>query len=86
MSLVESRPVCALRNVTKRFGSISACEDISIEFFAGEAVALAGENGAGKSTTAKCLDGCHSPTAGHVEVDDGEMTLRCRAMAKRLAS
>ncbi|MBX3584095.1 MAG: ATP-binding cassette domain-containing protein [Rhizobiaceae bacterium] len=76
MSLVERRPVCALRNVSKRFGSISACQDISIELFAGEAVALAGENGAGKSTTAKCLYGFHSPTAGHVEVDGCEMTFR----------
>ena len=76
MSPVERRPVCALRNVSKRFGSISACQDISIELFAGEAVALAGENGAGKSTTAKCLYGFHSPTSGHVEVDGREMTFR----------
>ncbi|WP_160012274.1 sugar ABC transporter ATP-binding protein [Rhizobium sp. 18055] len=76
MSGQARSPVCALRSVGKQFGPVVACEGISIELFAGEAVALAGENGAGKSTTAKCLYGYYSPTAGHIEVDGQEATLR----------
>ena len=68
-------PICALRNVSKTFGSIQACEDITLEFFSGEIVAIAGENGAGKSTLSKCLYGLYAPNQGHVEVDGNPVTL-----------
>ena len=60
---------CALRGVGKAFGPVQACRGIEIEIRAGEVLAIAGENGAGKSTTLKCLCGYHSPTEGHVELD-----------------
>ena len=72
----DRHPVCALRNVTKRFGSILACQDIDLEIFAGEVVAIAGENGAGKSTVSKCLYGLYPPTSGHVEVDGARTSFR----------
>ena len=72
----ERRPVCALRSVTKRFGSILACQDIDLEIFAGEVVAVVGENGAGKSTVSKCLYGLYPPTSGHVEVDGARASFR----------
>jgi len=59
----------ALRNVSKRFGPVYACHDIDLEFFHGETIGLAGENGAGKSTSMKCLAGWMVPSAGHIEVD-----------------
>lgn len=77
MTLAPRRqPVCALRDVGKQFGPIIACSGISLELFAGEAVALAGENGAGKSTTAKCLYGYYAPSTGHVEVGGRQVQFR----------
>ncbi len=47
----------AVRNLTKRFGPVTAVDDLSFTVNAGEAVALWGPNGAGKSTVLHCLLG-----------------------------
>lgn len=44
-------------NLTKRFGSYTAVDDLSLQVAEGEAVALWGPNGAGKTTAVKCLLG-----------------------------
>lgn len=49
--------------------SITALSDISFSIPPGQAVAYLGRNGAGKSTTIKCLSGILTPTAGNVTVD-----------------
>ena len=43
----------------KRFGGVTALDDVTLEAHAGEVVALLGDNGAGKSTLIKCLTGVH---------------------------
>lgn len=63
-----SSPVCALRDVGKSFGGVFACRHIDLEVMPGEVLALTGENGAGKSTTVKCLIGLHAPTEGQIEI------------------
>ena len=63
------QPALSLRNIHKRFGGIVALEDISIDLFEGEVVALVGDNGAGKSTLVKIVAGVHAPTSGTVELD-----------------
>ena len=65
----RSGPVCALRSISKNFGNIRACRNLTLEVFPGEVIAIAGENGAGKSTLSKCLYGLYAPSAGHVEMD-----------------
>ncbi len=64
----HAQPAFALRGIGKSFGSIPACQGIELEIFSGDVIALAGENGAGKSTTMRCLFGSFAPTEGHVEV------------------
>ena len=67
---VEGRPpVCALRGLGKSFGGVFACRSLTIEIFPGEILALIGENGAGKSTAMKCLNGLYRPNEGFVEID-----------------
>lgn len=48
-----------VRNVTKKFGKVTALEDVSFELLPGQAVALWGPNGAGKSTLIRCLLGLY---------------------------
>lgn len=67
-------PVCAVRGVSKNFGNIRACRDLTLEVFPGEVIAVAGENGAGKSTLSKCLYGLYAPSSGHVEVDGEQVS------------
>ena len=44
-----------MKNITKKFGDVTALSNISIELEAGEILSLCGENGSGKSTLMKVL-------------------------------
>ncbi|PJG58480.1 xylose ABC transporter ATP-binding protein [Aeromonas cavernicola] len=48
-----------MRNITKRFGNVTALDDITLQIKAGEVVSLCGENGSGKSTLMKILSGIY---------------------------
>jgi len=61
--------------LTKRFGSFTALDDVSIVVRPGTVHALLGENGAGKSTLVKAIVGYHRPTQGSVLVDGREHLL-----------
>ena len=67
--------VLSLRNVSKRFGAVSALTDIDLDVHAGEVVALVGDNGAGKSTLVKVLAGVHQPSAGTITFGGNKVTL-----------
>ena len=66
-------PLLDIRNLTARYGQITALRDASITVNAGEAVALLGANGAGKSTLMKTLMGFVSPAEGSIEFDGKSM-------------
>src|SRR5215472_8641564 len=56
-----ARPVLSLRHAAKSFGAVHAVVDGSADLYPGEAHALIGENGAGKSTVVKILAGVYQP-------------------------
>lgn len=55
-----------LRNVTKKFGSFTAVDNISLVVPPGEFFGFLGPNGAGKTTTIKMMAGLFSPTEGQI--------------------
>src|SRR4249920_4024936 len=62
-------PILTLDNISKRFGGVRALTDMRLKAYAGEVVALIGENGAGKSTMVKILTGIHQPDGGEIKLD-----------------
>ncbi len=71
------------RQLTKKYGSLVAVNELSFEVAAGEVLGFLGPNGAGKSTTMKMLTGFLAPTSGtalvngHDIVNDSLAARRC---------
>ena len=65
---MEASTVLRLNGLTKRFGSVLANNDVTIELQKGEVLALLGENGAGKTTLMNMLFGHYLPDSGNVEI------------------
>lgn len=63
MSLLE------VENVTKKFGGITANENVSFDIGAGQIVGLIGPNGAGKTTMFNCIAGYSGPTSGNIRLN-----------------
>ena len=75
-------PVVQIEHLTKRYGDLTALDDVSLTIGSGEIVGLLGPNGAGKSTTMNILTGYLSATAGRVLVAGADILLE-PAAAKR---
>lgn len=65
-----------VENLHKRFGGLTAVNDVSFDIKAGEIVGLIGPNGAGKSTTFNMLTGLVLPSAGNIRFDGKDITGR----------
>jgi simple sugar transport system ATP-binding protein len=74
--------VMRVLGVSKRFGAVTALEDVSIDLHAGETVGLVGDNGAGKSTLLKIMSGVHPPDEGRLEVDGQAVSFASPAAAR----
>ncbi len=62
--MTEQGSTLEVRNLTKRFGSFVAVDDVSFDVRPGRVTGFLGPNGAGKTTTLRILLGLVSPTAG----------------------
>ena len=72
-----SAPRSAMLNVThvtKRFGGVTAVNDVSFALQPGEALAVIGPNGAGKSSLLKLLSGAYRPDEGTIQLGDTTVT------------
>jgi rhamnose transport system ATP-binding protein len=78
----DAAPVLSLRNASKAFGAVRAVVDGSIDLHPGEAHALVGENGAGKSTMVKMLAGVYQPDSGSLLIDGRAVLLHGPADAR----
>ena len=57
-----------ISHLSKRYGALTAVDDVSFDVRAGEVLGFLGPNGAGKSTTMKMITGFLTPTSGTVRV------------------
>src|SRR6266498_1128954 len=74
-------PAIALRGLTKRFGHLTAGDEVSLEVPRGQVFGLLGPNGAGKTTTIKMMTGLVTPTSGTVLLGGYDIaTRRSRAV------
>jgi ABC-2 type transport system ATP-binding protein len=59
-----AEPVVSVRSIVRRFGRITAVDDVSFEIRPGEIFGILGPNGSGKTTTIRILCGLLAPTSG----------------------
>jgi spermidine/putrescine ABC transporter ATP-binding subunit len=67
------KPIISFRNVSKRWGSAVAVDNVSLDIQPGEFFALLGPSGCGKTTLLRMLAGLEVPTEGHVLIDGEDM-------------
>ena len=73
-----------INGLTKRFGPITAVDDVSFSVERGEVLGFLGPNGAGKSTTMKIVTGFLAPTEGSVEVCGHDVEREPLAIKRRI--
>lgn len=80
----ESKCLVELRNIKKAFGGVHAVDDVSINLYPGEVVAVLGHNGAGKSTLMKMLAGAYAIDSGEVVINGERASVRTPSDAQEL--
>ncbi|MDR2610489.1 MAG: ABC transporter ATP-binding protein [Clostridiales Family XIII bacterium] len=60
--------VLTTHNLTKKYGSVPALDNVSLTLAEGDIYGLIGQNGAGKTTFFKCVMGLAKPTSGKIEI------------------
>jgi simple sugar transport system ATP-binding protein len=70
-----STPAVRLLSITKKYGPVTACQDVDLELIPGEIHGVLGENGAGKSTLMKILIGLVQPDEGRIVVAGDETVI-----------
>jgi len=79
-----SEAVLEIRGVSKSFGALRACDDISLEVRRGEVHALIGPNGAGKTTLIGQITGELAPDQGSIHFEGRDITPLATAARARL--
>ena len=67
--MTESGHLLSVRQITKNFGAVEALKGVSFDLDLGEVLAVAGDNGAGKSVLIKSISGVHHPDTGEIVFD-----------------
>jgi len=85
-NLMPSSIALSLHGLSKSFAHVVANNNVSLDLYRGEVLALLGENGAGKSTLMNMLFGHYRPDAGRVEVADQQGQLKTLALGQPQAA
>ncbi len=74
----------SVRSLSKRFGGLTALDDVSFEVEKGSIFSVIGPNGSGKSTAFNCINGIYKPTAGTVHFEGEQISgLKSHRIARR---
>lgn len=69
-------PAIELKKLTKRFGSVTANNQVDLTLYHGEVLSLLGENGSGKTTLMNMIAGIYMPDHGQILVDGKPVSIR----------
>ena len=78
-----ARPLLEMKGVSKSFPGVQALQDVDLNLYPGEVLALLGENGAGKSTLIKILGGVYAPDSGSICVEGRPVQMDSPLTAQR---
>lgn len=70
----EKEPILTLHNVVKRFGGVTAADQVSLELYGGEVFGLIGPNGSGKTTLINLITGIYSADEGDIMLGSKRVT------------
>ena len=73
-----------VENITKKYGSFTAVDNINFEIDEGEIVGFLGPNGAGKSTTMNMITGFIEPTSGRIIIDGYDISKKPRKAKRQI--
>ncbi|HEY1703368.1 MAG TPA: ATP-binding cassette domain-containing protein [Trebonia sp.] len=76
-------PVLSVRHLVKRFGAVTAVDDVSLDVRPGEVLGIVGDNGAGKSTFLSLLSGYNHPDAGEFRYRGQPVRISSPAQTRR---
>lgn len=81
---LSDSPILELRNVTRKFGGLTAVNDLSFSVRRNSIHGLIGPNGAGKTTTFSLISGYYKPTSGKVFYEGQDVSgLKTSRLAQR---
>ncbi|NNG17976.1 ABC transporter ATP-binding protein [Naumannella sp. ID2617S] len=84
--MAKPETVLKVSGLKKSFGPSTIVDNFNLEVSAGEAVALTGRNGAGKSTVLRCLVGADRPSEGSITVLGEKMSETSREIRRSVAT
>jgi putative phosphonate transport system ATP-binding protein len=86
MTARDQNPILRVSSLTKNYGKIAGCRDVSLDIWPGEVLGIVGESGSGKTTLLNCISARLEPTMGTVEFQtrtDGMVNLYKMSEASR---
>lgn len=85
MTVIRLRTLIQVSHLTKRYGQLTAVDDLSFTVQPGEIVGLIGPNGAGKTSTLRCIVGIQRPSGGTISIGGHDIVSDPVEAKRRLA-